>query len=211
MGDGRGPKLALLKLPEVEREALKALTRSRTMAQALPMRARIVSACAQGRSNCEVSLPLGVSLPTLGTWRERFVTDRLDGLFDEPRPGRPHTVSDADVERIVVANLESNLVERFFARSPTSSSAAGCTAASPRWRRTSGRGWTCGTSSRARTCGPRPQMRSWPASPRTANESKTRRTSPDAGYPGVLTCCFVRPGLVAATMVTAGSGGSGRV
>ncbi|BCJ75891.1 transposase [Catellatospora sp. IY07-71] len=107
MGDGRGPKLALLELTDVEREALEALTRRRTTAQALAMRARIVLTCAEGMSNSEVSRLLGVSLPTVGTWRARFVADRLDGLFDEPRPGRPRTVSDADVERIVVATLES--------------------------------------------------------------------------------------------------------
>jgi transposase len=54
-------------------------------------------------SNSEVSRLLGVSLPTVGTWRARYVTDRHDGLFDKSRSGRPRTVVDADVERLVVA------------------------------------------------------------------------------------------------------------
>ncbi|MFG1661301.1 IS630 family transposase [Micromonospora chersina] len=107
MGDGRGPKLVLLELTGDERGALESLTRGRNTAQALALRARIVLTCAQGLSNSEVSRLLGVSLPTVGTWRSRFVAHRLDGLFDEPRPGRPRTVTDPDVERVVVATLES--------------------------------------------------------------------------------------------------------
>jgi transposase len=107
MGDGRGPKLAVLELTDAERGALKALTRRRTTAQALAVRARIVLACADGLSNSEVSRRLGVSLPTVGTWRSRFVTNRVDGLYDEARPGRPRTVTDAEVERVIVDTLES--------------------------------------------------------------------------------------------------------
>src|SRR5690242_21679192 len=88
MGDGRGPKLALLELTVVEREALRGWARRGKTAQALALRARIVLACADGLSNSEVARQLGVSLPTVGKWRKRFVGDRLDGLHDEPRPGR---------------------------------------------------------------------------------------------------------------------------
>ena len=50
---------------------------------------------------------LGVCAATVGTWRSRFVTKRLDGLVDEPRPGAPRRVTDADVERVVTKTLES--------------------------------------------------------------------------------------------------------
>jgi transposase len=73
----------------------------------LALRARIVLACAEGDSNSDVARLLGISRPTVTIWRSRFLTDRLDGLFDEPRPGRPRTVSDAEVERVVVSTLES--------------------------------------------------------------------------------------------------------
>ena len=99
--------MAVLELTDAEREALDALTRRRSTAQALAMRARIVLACADGLSNSEVSRLLGVSLPTVGTWRSRFVTGRVDGLYDEARPGRPRTVSDAAVERVIVETLEA--------------------------------------------------------------------------------------------------------
>ena len=90
-----------------EREALELLTRRRSTAQALALRARIVLACAEGLSNSEVARLVGASRPTVTTWRSRFLVDRVDGLFDEPRPGRPRTVSDAQVERVIVETLEA--------------------------------------------------------------------------------------------------------
>jgi transposase len=63
--------------------------------------------CAGGASNKEVAARLGVSAATVGKWRRRFVVSRLDGLVDEPRPGRPRTVSDDRVEDVIVKTLES--------------------------------------------------------------------------------------------------------
>jgi transposase len=68
----------------------------------LALRCRIVLACAEGGSNIEVADRLGVNRLTVGKWRSRFVTDRLDGLHDEPRPGSPRTIGDDDVERVIV-------------------------------------------------------------------------------------------------------------
>lgn len=50
---------------------------------------------------------LGVSQPTVGKWRRRFVAQRVDGLLDEPRPGAPRTVDDAAVERVIILTLET--------------------------------------------------------------------------------------------------------
>jgi transposase len=98
--------LALLELTEVERETLQGWTRRGKTAQALAVRARIVLACAGGLSNSDVSRRIGVSLPTVGKWRARFVADRLDGLGDEPRPGAPRKITDAQVEMVIVRTLE---------------------------------------------------------------------------------------------------------
>ncbi|WP_433233861.1 IS630 family transposase (plasmid) [Micromonospora sp. CA-248260] len=106
MGDGRGPKLAPLELAAEESEALQGLARRPKTAQALAVRARIVLACAEGLSNSEVSRRLGVSLPTVGKWRKRFMADRVDGLRDEPRPGAPRKVGDAQVEAVITKTLE---------------------------------------------------------------------------------------------------------
>jgi transposase len=108
VGDGRGPKLALLELTAEEREASQGLARRAKTAQALALalRARIALACADGGSNSEVSRRLGVSLPTVGKWCKRFVVKRLDGLLDEPRPGALRKIGDAQIEAVIAKTLE---------------------------------------------------------------------------------------------------------
>ncbi len=71
------------------------------------MRSRIVLRCAEGYSNKDVAAACGVSTPTVGKWRRRFCELRLDGLSDDPRPGRPATITAEQVEDVVVATLES--------------------------------------------------------------------------------------------------------
>jgi transposase len=53
----------------------------------LALRARIVLACAEGRSNTAVAARLGVNRATVTRWRARFLVGRLDGLTDGPTPG----------------------------------------------------------------------------------------------------------------------------
>jgi transposase len=74
-------------------------------------RSRIVLACADGLDNVAVAERLGVNEATVGKWRRRFVAKRLDGLVDEPRPGAPRTISDDDVERVIVTTLEAKPVD----------------------------------------------------------------------------------------------------
>lgn len=105
MRTGR-PK-ALLTLTADERETLERWARRPTTAQALAQRARIVLKCATGRSNDTVARELGVTRQTVGRWRQRFVTTRVDGLLDEPRPGAPRTITDAAVERVLRLTLET--------------------------------------------------------------------------------------------------------
>lgn len=63
--------------------------------------------CATGQPNQVVARDMGVTRLTVGRWRQRFVTKRLDGLLDEPRPGAPRKITDADVERVVRLTLET--------------------------------------------------------------------------------------------------------
>lgn len=90
-----------------ERQALTTWAGRPKSTQRLALRARIVLACADEPSNKAVAARLGVCGATVGTWRSRFVARRLDGLTDEPRPGAPRTVTDADVERVVTRTLET--------------------------------------------------------------------------------------------------------
>ncbi len=96
-----------MELTDDERMQLERWARRRKSAQALALRSRIVLACASGLTNKEVAAREGVSQPTVGKWRARFVAFRLDGLDDDPRPGRPPSVTAEQVEDVVVATLES--------------------------------------------------------------------------------------------------------
>ena len=102
-----GRRKASLVLTDVEREELERLKRRPKTQQRLAERARIILACAAGLSNLEVADELGISRFTVGKWRARFVGRRLEGLSDEPRPGTPRTIGDADVERVLTMTLES--------------------------------------------------------------------------------------------------------
>ena len=104
---GRGRPLPPLALDGAERETLEQWTRRPKTAQALALRARIVLACADGRSNTGVAAELRVCVDTVGKWRSRFLEQRLEGLLDQPRSGRPRMIDDADVERVIALTLET--------------------------------------------------------------------------------------------------------
>jgi transposase-like protein len=93
-------------LTDDERETLERWARRHSSAQSLALRCRIVLGCAEGDANTVVAERLGISRSTVTKWRTRFVEHRLDGLHDEPRPGGPRSVTDADVERVIVKTLE---------------------------------------------------------------------------------------------------------
>src|SRR5262245_41138280 len=98
----RGRPVSELVLTDEEHKTLTRWARRRKSSQALALRSRIVLGCAQGLTNKEVAAQEGVSQPTVGKWRRRFVEARCDGLVDEPRPGRPATVTAEQVEDVVV-------------------------------------------------------------------------------------------------------------
>lgn len=96
-----------LNLTADEQQALENWSRRPKSAQALALRARMILLCAQDLSNTEVAAQLRVTKQTVGKWRARFIEKRLDGLLDEPRPGTPRKLSDAEVERVLARTLES--------------------------------------------------------------------------------------------------------
>jgi len=102
-----GRPIPPLTLTDDERETLERWTRRPTTAQALAQRARVVIGCAAGKSNTVVARDLRLTNQTVGKWRSRFLTQRLHGLLDEPRPGAPRRIADADVERVMRLTLET--------------------------------------------------------------------------------------------------------
>lgn len=105
MRTGR-PKRPLI-LTEDEQERLQSLTHRARSQAVLARRARVILASAQGLSNKVVAKQVRCSLGMVNKWRSRFLKTRLEGLYDEPRPGAPRRVTDAQVEQVVIRTLES--------------------------------------------------------------------------------------------------------
>src|SRR6202166_5343547 len=100
MRTGR-PKKPLM-LTEEERERLQSLAHRARSQALLARRARIVLACGEGLDNQAVAKKLRCSLGMVGKWRSRFLKDRLEGLYDEPRPGAPRKVTDAQMDKFFI-------------------------------------------------------------------------------------------------------------
>lgn len=99
-------RFAEIVLTDEEREVLERWARRPKSSQALALRCRIVLAAAEGRRSKDIAAELGCDPDTVGKWRGRFAGRGLDGLHDEPRPGKPRSISDDDVERVIVKTLE---------------------------------------------------------------------------------------------------------
>jgi len=103
----RGRPTAVIDLTGSERTTLTSWARRQSTSQALALRSKIVLEAADGTTNQEIAARLGCHPTTAGKWRKRFAADRLDGLLDAPRPGAQRTISDDQVESIIVETLET--------------------------------------------------------------------------------------------------------
>ncbi len=102
-----GRRKAPLSLTVDEQQRLESLAHRSRSAAALARRARIILACAEGTDGKVVARRLHVTPATVSKWRGRFVRERLDGLYDEPRPGAKRKITDEQVEAVVIRTLET--------------------------------------------------------------------------------------------------------
>lgn len=111
MGNGevpcRAPLATPLALDVEERETLERWARRPKTSQALALRSRIVLCAAEGKTNVAVARELGIARSTASKWRGRYLELGPDGLLDEPRPGVPWTITDAQVEEVLTRTLET--------------------------------------------------------------------------------------------------------
>ena len=105
MGKTGRPKVELT-LSDDERATLQRWARRAKSSQVLALRAKIILTCAEGNDNKQTATILRCHEDTVGKWRRRFIGKRLDGLSDEPRPGQKPTITDEQVEKVVVDTLE---------------------------------------------------------------------------------------------------------
>jgi transposase len=96
-----------VKLTLDERQELESLAHRSRSAPHVARRARIILACADGGATTRIAKRQHLSATTVCKWRTRFLADRLDGLFDEPRPGAPRRITDDQVEQVIIRTLES--------------------------------------------------------------------------------------------------------
>jgi len=97
---------ANITLASEEEAELRRLARTPTTPQQAATRARIVLRAAEGASNRQIAGELGTSELMVGRWRTRFAREGLAGLRDQPRSGRPRTLDDATVQRVIAKTLE---------------------------------------------------------------------------------------------------------
>jgi transposase len=107
MANATGRPMARLVLSSAERAYLERQVRRRRVARSLSERCRIILRCAAGLASKTVAAELGVHEHTVGKWRRRFLEDRIEGLLDEARPGRPRTINDDQVAAVIERTLRT--------------------------------------------------------------------------------------------------------
>jgi len=92
--------VAVILAPE-ELRALEGLANSRTEPYRKVQRARLILLAAAGMPNTKIAKEVGLSRAMVVQWRQRFVRERMAGLVDRPRSGRPRVYTEGDRLRVV--------------------------------------------------------------------------------------------------------------
>jgi len=100
-------KAISIKLTTEERARLESTLRSSTAPVRDVLRSRIVLLAAEGNSNQEIAVKVGVHRHSVALWRQRFARQGLKGLEEKPRRGRKRLYEADAVEAIVDATLST--------------------------------------------------------------------------------------------------------
>jgi transposase len=126
MANAAGRPITPLVLSAAERGYLERQARRHRVARSMSERCRIILRCAQGIASKTVAAELGVHEHTVGKWRRRFLQDRIDGLLDEVRPGRPRTIDDDQVAAVIERTLRSTPTDATHWSIRSMAAATGC-------------------------------------------------------------------------------------
>src|SRR5438270_13068465 len=96
-----------IEITDEEREELERLARRPRTHRSVSFRARVILLSSAGVGNVDIAKRLHCAPATVWLWRKRFFAKRVKGLYDEPRPGSGRKLADDEVERLIVATLES--------------------------------------------------------------------------------------------------------
>ena len=102
-----GRPVPAIELSAEEEQKLRLIANRPKTSQRDALRAKIILRASEGATNSRIAEELGVTNPTVGKWRNRFSQERLDGLVDAPRSGKPRSISDDQVEEVVTKTLET--------------------------------------------------------------------------------------------------------
>jgi putative transposase len=103
MVSGR-PKPPLVLSDEVKKQ-LETMANSRSLPFSQVRRAQIILMSAKGMTNTAIAKKVDLSIRMVGEWRQRFIDQGLMGLYDQPRPGAPRSISDNKIAKMIQKTL----------------------------------------------------------------------------------------------------------
>jgi transposase len=102
-----GRPLTLITLSEAEKADLQSISKRSKSPSSLHRRARIVLLAARGLPTEAIAEELGITPAMVSKWRCRFARDRLPGICDAPRSGRPRVIQDHDLHTLIRKTLQA--------------------------------------------------------------------------------------------------------
>ena len=101
----RGRPVQPIDLSQDVKKQIQSMARSRSLPHGLVRRAKIILMAAKGFNNKTIAQEIKLSAAVVGMWRKRFIQQGLMGLYDEPKPGGPRSITDEQVALLIRKTL----------------------------------------------------------------------------------------------------------